>query len=214
VSVNEGPRYLQLRHFEKALNADVLKKSVARGTTPPWIKSYVGQLDDDEYSMLNLGERGFLQDLRLYAARRGNKIPNDERTLKRLFGYSPNTRLVPKLTRLRTLRFLEEYSPATNIAANQLNPSHPRLEPSETHSRLEVEVEDKSTSLTQDSRRATTRPTTTVANPTRLAETLIRNGGYDLTDFSLDDELVRLAVPETDRPRLRELAKTLRSAAT
>lgn len=136
-----GKVYVQLRDLEKALNADVVKKSRARGTSPPWLKSHAGQLEDPEYVSLTLTERGFLHDLRLLALRRGNKILVDEGYLRGQLRLTPRTQCVPKVSRLRELGFLEPYNPATNEAANKLIPSQPSVDPGESHSGLEVEVE-------------------------------------------------------------------------
>jgi len=108
-------RYFQLRDFDKALNADVMKKSKGN---PPWVKDYCGQLEDPEYLELTLAERGLLKDLRLLAARRGNRLPDDERILVLQLRYPPRTRLVPKLSKLRALRWTEPYKPTTESPAN------------------------------------------------------------------------------------------------
>lgn len=133
-----GPQYFQLRDFGRALNADVVKKAKRSGGTVPWIKDYAGQLEDPEYTMLTLAERGLLKDLRLLAARRGNKILDDESYLRSQLRCSPRTALVPKLHRLRALAFLEPYDPATETPANTPEPSRDALDDSETDSRLEV----------------------------------------------------------------------------
>lgn len=131
-----GKRYFQLRDFDKALNADVMKKSKGN---PPWVKDYCGQLDDPEYLELSLAERGLLKDLRLLAARRGNRLPDDERVLVLQLRYPPRTRLAPKLSKLRALRWTEPYKPATENPANQHSDSRASLEviatPSSTEER-------------------------------------------------------------------------------
>lgn len=139
--MNHQRVYVQLRDFQKALNADVVKKARARGTSPPWIKEFAGQLEDPEYVELTLAERGFLHDLRLLALRRGNKILVDEHYLRVQLRCSPRTLCVPKVDRLRALGFLEPYNEATNEAANQLLPSRIDLEHRQNDSRLEVEGE-------------------------------------------------------------------------
>lgn len=133
--------YVQFRDFEKALNADVVKKARARGTTPPWLKSFAGQLEDPEYVSLTPAERGFLHDLRLLALRRGNKILVDEKYLGVQLRYSSRTACVQKVYALVAAGFLEPYDEATNDAANQILPSRTNLESGETVSRLEGEVE-------------------------------------------------------------------------
>lgn len=138
--VKQG-EYFQLRDLDKVLNADVVKKARARGTSPPWLKAFAGQLEDPEYVSLTLAERGFLHDLRLLALRRGNKLLNEEHYLRVQLRLTPRTLTGPKVDRLCALGFLEPYNHATNVAANQLVLSLPGLEPSENGSRLEVEVE-------------------------------------------------------------------------
>lgn len=134
-------KYVQLRNLQKALNADVVKKANARGTSPSWLKSFAGQLEDPEYVSLSMAERGFLHDLRLLALRRGNKILVDNKYLCVQLRYSTRTAAVQHMYKLRELGFIEEYNPATNEAANQLIPSRNDLDGSESESRLEVEVE-------------------------------------------------------------------------
>jgi hypothetical protein len=138
--VKQG-EYFQLRKLDKALNADVVKKAKARGSSPPWLKDHAGQLEDPEYVRLNLAERGFLKDLRLLALRRGNKILNDEAYLRGQLRLTPRTLTGPKVDRLCALGFLEAYDEANNIAANQLVLSLPGLENGEPHSRPEVDRE-------------------------------------------------------------------------
>jgi len=216
------PAFLQLRNFDKALNADVLKKSTSRGSSVPWIKSYTAQLHDAEYSELTISERGFLADLRLLAAIRGNKIPNDEKTLTRQLAYTSRTRLVPKLHKLRALRFLEPYNEKTNTAAKQLFPSGIGLYEGESDSRLEVEVDKKELGVGPPIPRGPEAPTTHVVTPNsttsspayRRAQALIQHGGWQLTDYSLKDELNTLGLQEQDQTSLLHLADTLRAAAT
>jgi hypothetical protein len=135
-----GPTYFQLRDFSRALNADVVKKAARHGGTPPWVKDFAGQLEDPEYSSLTLAERGLLKDLRLLAARRGNKIPDDESYLRAQLRCSSRTALAPKLHRLRALGFTEPYAPATESPAQPQKQSRARLEPVATDSRLEVDL--------------------------------------------------------------------------
>lgn len=133
--------YVQFRDFEKALNADVVKKARARNSSPSWLKSHAGQLEDPEYTSLTLAERGFLHDLRLLALRRGNKILVDEKYLSAQLRLTSRTACVQKVYTLRAAGFLQDYDETTNNAANQLLPSRTNLETGETESRLEVEVE-------------------------------------------------------------------------
>jgi len=140
LEVRQG-EYFQLRELDKVLNADVVKKARARGSSPPWLKAFAGQLEDPEYVSLTLAERGFLHDLRLLALRRGNKLLNAEHYLRVQLRLTPRTLTGPKVDRLCALGFLEPYNRATNVAANQLVLSLPGLEPSEIHSAAEVEVE-------------------------------------------------------------------------
>lgn len=44
---------------------------------PEWIKDYVAQLDDEDYTSLTLNQRAVLRDLRLLYARRGRPMPWD-----------------------------------------------------------------------------------------------------------------------------------------
>lgn len=134
-------RFFQLRGFETALNADVMKKSKGN---PPWIKDYCGQLEDPEYLQLTLSERGLLKDLRLLAARRGNRLPDDEQLLVLQLRYPTRTRLVPKLSKLRALRFTETYKPASTDPANGHIPSRDALDDIATPSSTE---ESRSTPL-------------------------------------------------------------------
>lgn len=164
--------YVQFRDFEKALNADVVKKARARGTTPSWLKSFAGQLEDPEYVSLSLAERGFLHDLRLLALRRGNKILVDEKYLRGQLRITNRALCVPKVSRLCALSFLEPYDEATNDAANQILPSRTNLETGENESRLEgeVELEDPPTPLeggrSTTSQRQRRRPADDPAAPT------------------------------------------------
>lgn len=103
-------RYFSMRDLDKALNADVMKKS---GGNVPWLKDFTGQLDDAEYVQLTMAERGLLKDLRLLAARRGNKLPDDARVLARQLRYTDRVNLTPKLRRLRDLSFTVAYAPVT-----------------------------------------------------------------------------------------------------
>lgn len=134
-------RYFQLRDFDKALNADVMKKSKGN---PPWVKDYCGQLEDPDYLELTLAERGLLKDLRLLAARRGNRLPDDERVLSMQLRYPSRTRLAPKLHKLRALRFTEPHKPATENPANDDIESRDALELVATASSTE---ESRSTPL-------------------------------------------------------------------
>ncbi len=131
---NVSRRHFQLRDFEKALNADVMKKSSGN---PPWIKDYCGQLEDPEYLQLTLSERGLLKDLRLLAARRGNRLPDDEKVLVMQLRYPTRTRLAPKLSKLRALRFTEAYKPAATPPANGHKTSRDVLEDGATLSSTE-----------------------------------------------------------------------------
>lgn len=133
--------YVQFRDFDKILNADVVKKARARGTTPPWVKSFASELEQHEYTSLTPAERGFLHDLRLLALRTGNKILVEEKYLGVQLRYSSRTACVQKVYALVAVGFLEPYNAATNDAANQILPSRTDLEPGETVSRLEVEGE-------------------------------------------------------------------------
>lgn len=45
---------------------------------------------------------------------------------------------------------------------------------------------------------------------TQLCEKFIRNGGYELTDYSLEDEMHHRDVPHTEHERLLEFAGELR----
>lgn len=134
-------RFFQLRDFTTALNADVMKKSKGN---PPWIKDYCGQLEDPEYLQLTLSERGLLKDLRLLAARRGNRLPDDEQLLVLQLRYPTRTRLAPKLSKLRALRFTEPCKVVRSSPANSNKTSRDVLDDVETPSSTE---ESRSTPL-------------------------------------------------------------------
>lgn len=203
--------YVQFRDFEKVLNADVVKKARARGTTPPWLKSFASDLERPDYTNLTPAERGFLHDLRLLALRTGNKILVEEKYLAVQLRYSSRTACVQKVYALRAATFLEPYDEKTNDAANQMNPSRNHLEPGESESRLEVEGEvdtpptppsggaTTTSSRQRQNRRNGTEPTTVPCpecglhfkGPRTLADHLHVSHGHpaaDDTEPDLDDE--------------------------
>jgi hypothetical protein len=213
----QEPRYLQIRDLHKAINADVLKKAVARGTQLPWLKDMTGQLEDPEYNQLSLSERGLLKDLRLLAARRGNKILNDEKYIRVQVGCSLSTRLNTKLRHLRDLRFLEPYNSATNQAANDLFPSHLYLDESETAvspiSRLEVEVDKKDLDLSSKPKThsANGLPTTTDVN--QRIETYVRTIGLHIPNEASLREDLEQRFKTTDLNQAVDLWRTLTESA-
>lgn len=204
------PQYLQVRNWGSYQNADVLKKSAG---LPPWIKNWVRQHWDEDYLALTDSQRGHLHDIRLLAARLGNRIPNDPAWVRAAI----RSRRAPDLHALSTAGFLEPYDPATandtKTPASNSRASRDTLENPLENIRdplaTREEVEEKDLDLSSKPKGNSTNG----SKATKIAENLIRNGGYELTPYSLDDELSRLSVPDTDRPRLREMAKTLNAAA-
>ncbi len=54
-----------------------------RDRNPNWVKSYVDQLDRDEYLALTFSERGLLENVRLLYARRNEMVRGDTASLTR-----------------------------------------------------------------------------------------------------------------------------------
>lgn len=203
--MNAEPKYLQVRNWEQFQNADVFRKSAGR---PPWIKLYQSVLDDPELEALTHQQLGALVRVWLWAARLSNRIPASKSWWRTHLGRSGDR----TCTVLVQAGFLEPYKPAKETPANGHNPSQNPRDTIASLSRQEEEVDREDLDLSLRPKGNST-PTTQVANPaTKRAEALIRNLGHELTAFSVDDELVRLAVPDEDKPRLRAIAETLRSA--
>ena len=126
-------RYIHIRNWDRFQHPDTTR---AKTSAIPWIKSYTGQLADEDYIALGWADRGLLEALRLqYATTRGRGINDSTTSLQRLFGQRV---LRVQLDRLNDAGYIE-FS-ASKTLARRLQPASTEVE-----EEREVEVEQEKT---------------------------------------------------------------------
>lgn len=194
--VRERPRYLEIRNWERFQHYKDRK--------PIWIKFYVELLDDTDLRRLPYATRLLWDQLMLLAARLDNRIPNDLDELAMLTRIDRQSveEGVQHLLQGAWIKERRASKPASRSLADPEQPASPHARP---RARGEAEKE-KETPYPLSERTTTGPPNGTVAQ----AEAFIRNGGYDLTDLSLEAEFDQRGIPEDQRHPLRDLAADLR----
>ncbi len=95
-------RYIHIRNWDRFQHADTTR---GQSGVIPWIKSYTGQLGDEDYLALTWADRGLLESIRLqYAANRRRGLTDSTASLARLFGQRV---LRVQLERLNHAGFIE-----------------------------------------------------------------------------------------------------------
>jgi hypothetical protein len=87
--MNDG--WISVRNWSRFQHYDPAKRG------QPWIKDYVGQLDEDEYRDLTFAQRGLLQDIRRSYARARCELSADPVRLSRRFGSQVRRNLLDSL---------------------------------------------------------------------------------------------------------------------
>ncbi len=124
-------RYIHIVNWDVHQHPDTTRNKTG---AIPWIKSYTGQLGDEDYLALNFSDRGLLESLRLqYAARRGRGISDSTASLCRLFGQRVMTTQLERLNHAGFIHFS-----ASKSLASRLQDASPEVE-----TEREVETEQK-----------------------------------------------------------------------
>lgn len=103
-----APEFLSVKDYQKHQHY--------RDRHPVWIKLYNAVMDDPEFIGLSDAERGQLMLIWLLASRRGNKIPNDARAVRRAIQASGPVHL----ERFIAVGFLVPYQSASGDASKSL----------------------------------------------------------------------------------------------
>ncbi len=114
-------RYIHIRNWDRFQHPDTTR---GKSGVIPWIKSYTGQLGDEDYLALSFSDRGLLEAMRLqYATNRRRGLTDSTASLHRLFGQRV---LRVQLERLNHAGFIE-FS-ASKVRATCLQPASPDVD--------------------------------------------------------------------------------------
>lgn len=190
--------YISVRNWRQFQHYDPAKR------VPPWIKNHTELMANDDYLRLSEHRVTMLHRLWLEYASSLCRLSADTRSLSR--------RLFVRVT-TADIDALVQAGFITLVASAELADGY-QAASSRARSREEEEEVDEDIPLPPSSKRPKTKPARNGragdAASYQRAEQLIRNGAYQLTDASLEDELTERDVPPGARETLLELARSLR----